>query len=120
MAESNPGYGVFANTADCGSPPDSGTISYSWTYKPGANGTFRLVNKKTGHCLDPNGTVGYTAATCNGSSLQLWKIGSKTSSGFTVKNMSTGQCMVAGPPFTMSYDCDPGSANQLWRNISAI
>ncbi|MFD4319197.1 protein kinase [Streptomyces sp. NPDC058548] len=120
LAESNPGYAVMANTAPCGTPPNSGTISYSWIYSPGANGTFRLINKATGHCLQPGGTPGFTAKACNGSSTQSWKINTKTSAGMTIKNMNSGQCMVAGPPFMMSYTCDPSSATQLWRNVSPV
>ncbi|WP_406061059.1 protein kinase [Streptomyces sp. NBC_01077] len=120
LAESNPGYAVMANTAPCGTPPNSGTISYAWIYSPGANGTFRLINKATNHCLQPGGTPGFTAKTCNGSSTQSWKINTKTSAGMTIKNMNSGQCMVAGPPFMMSYTCDPSSATQLWRNVSPV
>ncbi|WP_405856470.1 protein kinase [Streptomyces sp. NBC_00090] len=120
LAESNPGYAVMANTAPCGSAPSSGTISYAWIYSPGANGTFRLVNKQSGHCLQPGGTPGFTAKACNGSSTQSWKINTKTSAGMTIKNMDSGQCMVAGPPFNMEYTCDPSSKTQLWRNVSPV
>ncbi|MFB7591233.1 protein kinase [Streptomyces sp. NPDC056169] len=118
LAESNPGYAIMANTAPCGEPPSSGTISYAWTYTSNGNGTFRLVNRATGHCLQPGGTPGFTAKACNGSSTQSWKINTKTSAGMTIKNMDSGQCMVAGPPFMMSYTCDPSMKAQLWRNIS--
>ncbi|MEU7073558.1 protein kinase [Streptomyces narbonensis] len=120
LAESNPGYAILVNTVPCGTPPNSGTISYVWTYSAGANGTFRLINKATGHCLQPGGTPGFTATACNGSSLQTWKINTKTSAGMTIKNVNSGQCMVAGPPFMMSYSCDPSSATQLWRNVSPV
>ncbi|MFE5660036.1 protein kinase [Streptomyces sp. NPDC056431] len=120
LAESNPGYAILVNTVPCGTPPNSGTISYTWIYSPGANGTFRLINKASGHCLQPGGTPGFTAKACNGSSTQSWKINTKTSAGMTVKNMNSGQCMVAGPPFMMSYTCDPSSATQLWRNVSPV
>ncbi|MDV9189800.1 RICIN domain-containing protein, partial [Streptomyces sp. SR27] len=121
LAETNPGYAILAYTAPCGGPPTSGgTISYAWIYSPGANGTFRLVNKQSGHCLQPGGTPGFTAKACNGSSLQSWKINSKSSAGMTIKNMSSGQCMVAGPPFMMQYTCDPSSSTQLWKNVSPV
>ncbi|MEU2243269.1 protein kinase [Streptomyces sp. NPDC018338] len=120
LAETVQPYGVMANTAECGTTPSSGTTSYAWTYTPNGNGTFRLINKATGRCLQPGGTPGYTAKACNGSSNQSWKINTNTSAGMTIKNMSSGQCMVAGPPFVMSYTCDPGMTKQLWRNISPI
>ncbi|RSS50632.1 protein kinase domain-containing protein [Streptomyces sp. WAC01280] len=120
LAETIQPYGVLANTDECGTTPNSGTTTYAWTYKSNGNGTFRLINKASGHCLQPGGTPGYTAKACNGSSNQSWKINSNTSAGMTIKNMSSGQCMVAGPPFVMSYACDPGMTKQLWRNISPI
>ncbi|MFE5944484.1 protein kinase [Streptomyces sp. NPDC056480] len=120
LAESNPGYAILVNTVPCGTPPNSGTISYTWIYSPGANGTFRLINKASGRCLQPGGTPGFTAKACNGSSTQSWKINTKTSAGMTIKNMNSGQCMIAGPPFMMSYTCDPSSTTQLWRNVSPV
>ncbi|MCX4982688.1 serine/threonine-protein kinase [Streptomyces sp. NBC_00572] len=120
LSEDDRGFAVLANTTPCGSPSNGGTISYSWIYRPGANGTFQLVNRQSGHCLQPGGTPGFTAKACNGSSTQSWKINTKSSAGMTIKNMNSGQCMVAGPPFVMSYTCNPGSNTQLWRNVSPI
>ncbi|WP_093874646.1 serine/threonine-protein kinase [Streptomyces sp. TLI_105] len=120
LAESDEGWATLVNTYECGSPPtNGGSLSYSWTYSPGANGTFRLISKKSGKCLQPSGsTVGLSP--CNGSSLQSWKIGTSTSSGRTIKNMNDGMCLLTGPPFVMTYTCDATNRAYLWRNISAL
>ncbi|MFD0143740.1 MULTISPECIES: serine/threonine-protein kinase [unclassified Streptomyces] len=122
VGEYNPGYGIFANTYECGSVPNnSGTMSYSWTYSAGANGTFRLVNKKTGRCLQAGGNPGGVGVgDCNGSSRQAWRFHATTSSGRTIMNVSNEECMTVGPPFLTTYACDSGSRAQLWRNISAL
>ncbi|WP_369145837.1 protein kinase [Streptomyces sp. R44] len=121
LGEYNAGFGIFANAYDCGSKDNSGQpIWYSWTYSPGANGTFRLVNRQSGRCLQPNGNPGATTAPCDGSSGQSWRIQATTANGRTLKNVGNGQCLVAGPPFTMSADCNPGDLRQLWKNISPL
>ncbi|MGW5774988.1 protein kinase domain-containing protein [Streptomyces sp. NPDC003863] len=120
LGEYNAGYGVFVNTYECGSAQASRPVWYSWTYQAGANGTFRLVNRQSGHCLDPNGTVGATAVPCDGSSNQSWRIQATTANGRTFKNVGSGQCIMAGPPFMMSAACDPGDLRQLWRNVSPV
>ncbi|MGW4852708.1 RICIN domain-containing protein [Streptomyces sp. NPDC004288] len=120
MGEYNAGYGVFVNNYDCGSAQGGTPVWYAWTYKAGANGTFRLVNRQSGHCLDPNGTVGGTAVACDGSSDQSWRVQATTSRGRTLMNVGNGQCLVAGPPFMMMAACDPGDLRQLWRNVSPV
>ncbi|MEU3481104.1 protein kinase [Streptomyces sp. NPDC033754] len=121
LSESHPGWGgVMVNTAPCGTPPSSGTITYSWIYSSMGNGTFRLVNKASGLCLQPGGTPGFTAKDCNGSSLQSWTFGTKTSAGNTIKNVNSGDCMIPGPPFLMMYDCNPSDRSHLWRNVSPV
>ncbi|AVH96084.1 serine/threonine protein kinase [Streptomyces sp. WAC00288] len=119
LAESRPGYGTFANTSTCGSAPSSGTISYSWIYRSNGDGTFRLVNKKSGQCLDPNGNPSMTIAACNGSGSQSWRIHTTTSSGRSFKNVGSGLCLTGGPPFPRMYACGAGNT-QLWRNIGAL
>ncbi|MDT9690547.1 protein kinase [Streptomyces sp. P9(2023)] len=122
VGEYNPGYGDFANTHTCGADDGAGNpIHFAWTYSPGANGTFRLVNKKTGHCLQSGGNPGGVGVSaCNGSSNQAWKVRSTTSSGRTIMNVGNGQCMIVGPPFLSTSACDSGNRAQLWRNISAL
>ncbi|MFF8836164.1 protein kinase [Streptomyces sp. NPDC015130] len=121
LSESNAAWGgTMANTAPCGTPPTSGTVSYAWTYSATGNGTFRLVNKESGHCLQPGGTPGFTTKACNGSSLQSWTIGTKTSAGHTIRNVNSGECMIPGPPFLMTYACNPNDRSHLWRNISPV
>ncbi|CAM5425366.1 protein kinase [Streptomyces tanashiensis] len=120
LGEYNAGFGVFANTYECGSAQGARPIWYGWTYKAGANGTFRLVNRQSGHCLDPNGTTGATAVPCDGSSDQSWRIQATTPNGRTLMNVGQGKCIMAGPPFTMMATCDPGDLRQLWRNVSPV
>ena len=120
LGEYNAGFGVFANTYECGSPQGTRPIWYGWTYQAGANGTFRLVNRQSGHCLDPDGTTGATAVPCDGSSDQSWRIQATTANGRTLMNVGKGKCIMAGPPFTMMATCDPGDLRQLWRNVSPI
>ncbi|MEU0399065.1 protein kinase [Streptomyces sp. NPDC006197] len=120
LAESDEGWATLVNTYKCGSPPSNGgSLSYSWTYSPGANGTFRLISRKSGKCLEPSGST-VALASCNGSSVQSWKIGTSTSSGRTIKNVNNGACLVTGPPFVMTYTCNSGDRSYLWRNISAL
>ncbi|MFJ6101148.1 protein kinase [Streptomyces sp. NPDC092359] len=121
LAEHDQGFAVTVNDYACGSAPASGTISYSWTYKGNGNGTFRLVNRRTGHCLQPSsgGAPGGGATPCNGSSAQNWKVFATTSSGRALQNAGSGQCLAAGPPFVMSWDCDAGNSRMLWRNAPA-
>ncbi|MER5204965.1 protein kinase [Streptomyces sp. NPDC002825] len=119
LAEYNAGFGDLVTAAECGSQGSNGTTYwYSWTYASGANGTFRLINKKSGRCLQPAGNTTVTTAACNGASLQYWKVVSSSSSGRTFKNMSDGQCLTAGS-FATDYACGSGT-NQLWRNIPAL
>ncbi|MER8231230.1 protein kinase [Streptomyces sp. NPDC094049] len=121
LAEYDQGFAVTVNDFECGSAPASGTVAYSWTYKGNGNGTFRLVNRRTGHCLQPSsgGPPGAGATACNGSGAQNWKVFATTSSGRALQNVGSGQCLAAGPPFVMSWDCDAGNSRMLWRNISA-
>ncbi|MFJ3585838.1 protein kinase [Streptomyces sp. NPDC090127] len=122
VGEYNPGYGDFANTHTCGAHDGAGNpIHFAWTYAPGSGGTFRLINRKTGHCLQAGGNPGGVGvAACNGSSDQAWKIRDTTSSGRTIMNVRNGECMTVGPPFLTTYACDSGDRGQLWRNISAL
>ncbi|WP_254047328.1 protein kinase domain-containing protein [Streptomyces aureus] len=117
LGENDAGYAILVNTYECGSAADS--TSYAWTYSTGSNGTFRLINKRSGKCLQPSGSS-VTIAACNGSTVQSWKVGATTSSGRTIKNMQDGQCLVTGPPWVMTYTCNSGDRAQLWRNISAL
>ncbi|MEU3688204.1 serine/threonine-protein kinase [Streptomyces narbonensis] len=116
LAEHDAGYAMLTDTYACGSA--SGSTWYAWTYVSAGNGTFRLVNKKTGRCLQ-TGQSSVSATACNGSSLQSWRIGSSTSAGRTIKNVQDGMCLTAGPPFVMTYTCGP-ERSQLWRNIAPL
>ncbi|MFI8322724.1 protein kinase [Streptomyces sp. NPDC085529] len=122
LGEYDPGYGVFVNTHTCGSDDGGGNpIHYAWTYVPGPNGTFSLRNRTSGRCVEKGGSVGgLTAAACNGSGVQMWKIHSSTSSGRTIRNVNSGQCITIGPPFATTAACDPGNRAQLWRDIGAL
>ncbi|MFH9722966.1 protein kinase [Streptomyces sp. NPDC017254] len=119
LAEYNAGFGDIVTSAECGSKGNGNTTyAYAWTYSNNANGTFRLINKRSGRCLQPGGNTAVTTAACNGASLQSWKVVESSSSGRAYKNMSDGRCLTAGS-FAMTYTCGSG-ASQLWRNISAL
>ncbi|WP_225803279.1 serine/threonine-protein kinase [Streptomyces sp. NK15101] len=120
LAEYNAGFGDLVTTTTCGSQ-GNGTAAYwfSWSYSAGANGTFRLVNRHSGRCLQPAGNTAVTTAACNGSSLQAWKVVSSSSSGRALKNMSDGMCLTAGSFSATTYACGSGTS-QLWRNISPV
>ncbi|MFF5923182.1 protein kinase [Streptomyces flavochromogenes] len=120
LAEYNAGFGDLVTSAECGSKGNGGTTYwFSWTYSPGANGTFQLRNRHSGRCLQPAGNTTVTTAACTGSSAQSWKVVSSTSSGQMFKNSSDGQCLTAGS-FAMTYACGFGTDQQAWRNISAL
>ncbi|WP_395362382.1 protein kinase [Streptomyces sp. YH02] len=119
LAENDAGYALLVDTYECGSKPtNGGYLAYSWTYSPGANGTFRLIAKVSGKCLKRSSSTVAVAA-CDGTAAQSWKIGTSTSAGRTIQNVENGWCLIPGPPFTMTYTCDPGDRAHLWRNISA-
>ncbi|MFF5501184.1 protein kinase [Streptomyces roseolus] len=112
-------YGVVTvNSMECGSDPSAG--NYSWTYRANADGSFRLVSRRSGQCLQPSSGVAVTVAACNGSSSQSWKVVSSTTAGRQFRNASNGQCLTANPGAVMSYTCTSGYASQLWRNIGAL
>ncbi|MGW2301181.1 serine/threonine-protein kinase [Streptomyces sp. NPDC001809] len=120
LAEFNGGFGNLVTVAQCGSKGNgTSTYWYSWTYSPGANGTFRLINRTSGRCLAPGGNMALTTVACNGSSAQSWKVFSSTSAGRTFKNTSDGMCLTAGS-FATTYTCGGAQSNQVWRNISAL
>ncbi|MFD6250379.1 serine/threonine-protein kinase [Streptomyces roseolus] len=112
-------YGVVTvNSMECGSNPSAG--NYSWTYRANADGSFRLVSKRSGQCLQPGSGVAVTVATCNGASSQSWKVVSSTSAGRQFRNAGNGQCLTANPGAVMSYACSSTYAAQFWRNIGAL
>ncbi|MGW0117563.1 protein kinase domain-containing protein [Streptomyces sp. NPDC003327] len=119
LAEYNAGFGDVVTAVACGSK-GSGTTTYgfAWTYAPGANGTFRLVNKRSGRCLQPGGNTAVTTGSCNGAGAQTWTVHASSSSGRVFRNASDGRCLTAGS-FAMTYTCGAG-ASQLWRNISPL
>ncbi|MDX2560074.1 protein kinase [Streptomyces sp. TX20-6-3] len=121
LAEYNAGFGDLVTSAACGSTGSGGsTYWFSWTYSPGADGTFRLKNQHSGRCLQPAGNTAVTTAACTGSSAQSWKVVSSTSAGRMFRNASDGRCLTAGS-FAMTYTCgSAGQSEQVWRNISAL
>ncbi|MFJ5076529.1 protein kinase [Streptomyces sp. NPDC088553] len=121
LAEYNAGFGDLVTSAACGSTGSGGsTYWFSWTYSPGADGTFRLKNQHSGRCLQPAGNTAVTTAACTGSSAQSWKVVSSTSAGRMFRNASDGRCLTAGS-FAMTYTCgSSGQSEQVWRNISAL
>ncbi|MGA5494693.1 protein kinase domain-containing protein [Streptomyces cinereoruber] len=120
LAEYDPGFGILVTSVACGSKSNNGTpYRFAWRYVSGSNGTFRLVNKYSGRCLQPAGNSSVTTAACNGSSLQSWKVFSSSSAGRLLKNTSDGWCLTAGA-FASTYTCGANQSGQLWRNIGAL
>ncbi|WP_435188520.1 protein kinase domain-containing protein [Streptomyces sp. bgisy126] len=120
LAEHDPGFGVLVTSVACGSKSSNGTpYRFAWRYASGSNGTFRLINKYSGRCLQPAGNSSVTTAACNGSALQSWKVFSSSSAGRLLKNTSDGWCLMAGA-FASTYTCGANQGGQVWRNIGAL
>ncbi|MFF4867787.1 protein kinase [Streptomyces sp. NPDC000961] len=119
LTEYDQGFGKLVGTVACGSKSGSADYGFSWTYVSGANGTFRLVSKRSGQCLQPGGNTAVTTAACNGASAQSWKVHSSSSAGRTLKNVSDGKCLSAGSFAATTFTCGSGSG-QVWRNIGAL
>ncbi|NBM15405.1 serine/threonine protein kinase [Streptomyces sp. GC420] len=102
----------------CGAPAtNTGTLSYEWTYSAASGSTFRLVSKASGKCLSATSTNGFPAIqSCDGSSAQVWRIGSTTSGGDTIKNPAGGKCLAMSGANVITRPCDPADTTQLWRN----
>jgi hypothetical protein len=106
--------------------PCSSSASYAWTFSHASDGSFELINKATGYCLvggsDFGGGVGggftgyATAFPCGQSGGQHWRIGSSASSGSTIKNTSSGECLEVGSNGAMVTPCDASQHAQLWNN----
>ncbi|GGR39982.1 hypothetical protein GCM10010282_35880 [Streptomyces roseolus] len=118
LAENDQGYAVIVSTTACGTKPES--VTYSWTYKSNGNGTFRLVNRKSGKCLQFTRTIDASLAACNGASNQNWRFGTSTSAGRQLKNVGDNQCLTANSYAVMNYPCQSSGTSQLWRNIGAL
>ncbi|MFF8913826.1 RICIN domain-containing protein [Streptomyces sp. NPDC015032] len=119
MGESASTYGgsMITNSV-CGEPAHNGaTLYYKWTYKPTSGGRFKLVGQGTGNCLRLNAAAGVSAETCSSSESQVWRIGTKTSSGHTLVNVAGGVClqMFSSVGF-QAVACNPSEPAQLWRN----
>ncbi|WP_030759945.1 RICIN domain-containing protein [Streptomyces griseus] len=112
-------YGaVTVLSAECGA--DTAAGGYSWIYRANSDGSFRLVNKKSGKCLQPGPGIAVETAACTGTGSQSWKVFATTSSGRQFVNVGTGQCLTSNPGAAMSFMCGSASPSQLWRNIGAI
>lgn len=111
--------------------PGFGTCSssdaYAWTLLSSSGDTFKLVNRASGNCLSAPYSDGYAAGlgSCSGfggTGYVLWRIGSTTAAGQTLKNTETGQCLaIASPSYgggkqVMVTTCNSDQPEQLWRN----
>ncbi|MEU8885846.1 serine/threonine-protein kinase [Streptomyces hydrogenans] len=120
LAEYKQPYGVTTiNSRACGSHPE--LAGYSWTYRANADGSFRLVSRKSGQCLQPSSGVAATVATCTGAATQSWKFASSTSAGRMLKNVGSDACLTSNPGGVLVFACGGSfSAGQYWRNIGAL
>ncbi|GAA1378182.1 RICIN domain-containing protein [Catellatospora chokoriensis] len=112
----SPGYG-----------PCSSSHAYEWTFRDTGGGTFELVNRASGKCLEAPYTEnsGAGLAHCSGlggTGYSHWRIESTTDRGQTLQNTDTGQCLaIASAPYgggkaVMLTTCDSDQPVQLWRN----
>ncbi|MFF2778145.1 protein kinase [Streptomyces sp. NPDC058052] len=120
LAEYKQPYGVTTiNSRPCGAQPE--LSGYSWTYRANADGSFRLVSRKSGLCLEGGSGFAATVAACTGASTQSWKFGSSTSAGREIRSVSNGQCLTSNPGAVVVYACNSGyTSPQYWRNIGAL
>ncbi|MEU3615992.1 ricin-type beta-trefoil lectin domain protein [Streptomyces sp. NPDC006872] len=99
---------------------------YTWTLRSTGGSTFELVNQASGKCLSAPFNNDYAAqleacAGPGGTGYVQWQFGATTSAGKTLKNTTTGHCLViAAPAFggakqVMVTTCDSGEPEQLWR-----
>ncbi|MGW6555335.1 RICIN domain-containing protein [Streptomyces sp. NPDC055051] len=107
------------NSRACGSHPE--LAGYSWTYRANADGSFRLVSRKSGLCLAQSSGIAATVAACDGAAGQSWKFDASTSAGRSIKNMSSGACLTSNPGGVVLFNCGGiYSTGQHWRNIGAL
>ncbi|MFB7339273.1 protein kinase [Streptomyces hydrogenans] len=118
LAEYNAGYAVLVSGMQCGSSPEAAT--YSWTYRSNGNGTFRLVNKRSGKCLQSGSGISASTGACTGASTQSWKFGTSTSAGRQIVSVSDGLCLSSNAYSATLFTCGGSTATQFWRNISAL
>ncbi|MFE2563551.1 RICIN domain-containing protein [Streptomyces mirabilis] len=101
--------------------------AYAWTLRSSGGGTFELVNRASGNCLSAPFNNHYAAGleTCGGvggTGYVVWRIGSSTAAGQTLKNTKTGHCLeIASPAYgggkqVMVATCNSDEPQQLWNN----
>ena len=124
-----------ASTQECvsgdafypGSETCGAADSHVWTLRASSGDTFALVNRASGKCLEApgvrDGSVGLAACSgLGGTGYTYWRIGSTTSTGRTLQNTHTGQCLrigsppLGGPRQPMVATCDSGRPEQLWTS----
>ncbi|MEU3605209.1 protein kinase [Streptomyces sp. NPDC035033] len=107
-----------ATSTRCGSSTDA--VGYSWTFKTQADGSFRLVSKKSGRCLDVVNSFSVSVSACTGAGSQSWKFGSSASAGRQLVNAGNGQCLSVNPGALITFTCNVSHASQYWRTIGAL
>ncbi|MET7723076.1 RICIN domain-containing protein [Streptomyces mirabilis] len=100
--------------------------AYAWTLRSAGGGTFELVNRASGNCLSApfnnNYRAGLEACGGGGTGYVVWRIGSSTAAGQTLKNTETGHCLeIASPAYgggkqVMAATCNSDEPQQLWNN----
>jgi hypothetical protein len=101
--------------------------AYAWTLRSSGGGTFELVNRASGNCLSAPFNNNYAAGleACGGvggTGYVVWRIGSTTAAGQTLKNTRTGHCLeIASPAYgggkqVMVATCNSDEPQQLWNN----
>jgi sugar lactone lactonase YvrE len=107
----------------------TGQVNQDWTIRERGNGTFELIARNSGKCLDvrdanPNNEALIQQSTCNGQSSQLWRMEPLSNQGeYRFKTVLAGErCLDVrgGTAATQDgalmelWDCT-GQDNQTWR-----
>lgn len=112
-------YGAQVAATKCGEASNAmGTYSFTWKYVPKSDGTFRLVSKRSGLCLHPQGNSFMTTAACDGSAKQTWKVHASSSQGRMIKNVAEGTCLTPNAYQAMLMAC--GTNPQYWKYAGPV
>ncbi|MGG2461435.1 protein kinase domain-containing protein [Streptomyces sp. RGM 3693] len=99
-------YGNAPAFGDC-----TGDPSGAWTYHQASDGTFTVVNQRTGDCLTAGMPGNNALAVGCGGTGQSWRAGT----GGTLHSVYNGQCLdIAYGGGVATAACEPGKTSQRW------
>jgi ricin-type beta-trefoil lectin protein len=110
-----------AGPGQCG----SGATTDGWQHVLQPNGTFELLNKEDGQCLqEQNANGGIPAvAVCSGTPAQQWGYGYANYYGTSLVNRANALCLTADAstnPITINLKPCTKQPNQLWKNTNTL